>query len=138
MIDEHRYVVLLKGISGSGKSTFANIISHPKSICSADDYFTDEDGNYNFDATKLGWAHQYCKNKFDDAVRNPNVKYIVVDNTNCNPSDYRYYEIQAKEWGLRVMYVVLEKRHDNENCHGVPESSLQRQYDNLKVDLKLK
>ena len=130
-------VIILRGTSGCGKSTFANLIAEPKIICTADDYFCDDQGNYNFDATKLGHAHNACAKKFDAALYNATITNIVVANTNCKPSDYNYYVDAAKKAGANVTFVILEKRHDNDNVHGVPNFVLERQADNLRKDIKL-
>ena len=50
---------LLRGLPGSGKSTLAKSISEVH--YEADMYFVDADGNYNFDATLLKDAHNWCQ-----------------------------------------------------------------------------
>jgi predicted kinase len=75
--------------------------------------------------------------KFDRALVDPNIANIVVANTNTKPSDYKHYVDRANEAGVKIVYVVLEKRHDNPNVHNVPDHVLQRQHDSLKNDLKL-
>lgn len=132
-----RFVVIIRGISGAGKSTFANLFAEPKSICTADDFFYDNVGKYNFDPSKLGQAHGECQNKFECALRDKSIKTVLVANTNVKPSDYQYYMDKAAEYGVKVISVVLEKRHDNKSVHGVPDVVLQRQHDALKNDLKL-
>ena len=52
-------LILVRGCSGSGKTTFAGLLS--EYVISADDYFT-KNGEYKFDATKLHFAHQYSIN----------------------------------------------------------------------------
>jgi uridine kinase len=134
--NQDKTAIIVRGVSGVGKTTFANIVAEPKVVCTADDYF-EQDGKYNFDPTKLGEAHKQSMNRFDQALMNPAVKNIVVANTNVKPTDYRYYVDKANEAGVKVIYVVLEKRHDNPNVHSVPDHVLQRQHDSLKNDLKL-
>ena len=41
-----RNLIIVRGIPGSGKTTFAEMIC--KVVFSADDYHTDKDGNYNW------------------------------------------------------------------------------------------
>lgn len=132
-----RNVIILKGVSGAGKSTFANLIAYPACVCCADDYYVDANGNYNWDANKIGEAHNACRKKFDDALKDNVITNIVIANTNVREADYKYYVDQAKKFNLNVFYVVLEKRHDSENVHGVPNESLQRQHDRLINNLKL-
>jgi predicted kinase len=129
-------VIIVRGVSGVGKSTFANIVAEPKVICTADDYF-EQGGGYNFDPTKLGAAHKQSMDKFDKALENPNIANIVVANTNIKPSDYKYYEDKANVVGAKIIYVVLEKRHNNPNVHSVPDHVLQRQHETLRNNLKL-
>ena len=129
-------VIILRGVSGSGKSSFAKLISNAV-VCTADDYFMDENGNYNFDPTKIGKAHEECQKKFLDAFKNPDVINVVVANTNTKPSDYKFYEDVAKTAGIKVFYVVVEKRHNKNNIHSVPDFVLSRQHTNLVADLNL-
>ena len=133
----NKNVIVLRGVSGSGKSTFANLIAEPKVICCADDFFMDSWGLYNFDVTKLGAAHKECQLKFEDALFNPHVENIVVANTNVKEADFKYYVKAAEEFGARVTVVVIEKRHDNTNVHSVPQEVLDRQYESLKASTKL-
>jgi predicted kinase len=135
--DSDRFVIIIRGTSGSGKTTFANLFAEPKVICTADDFFYDQKGKYNFDASKLGDAHKSCQNKFECALQDKTVKLIIVANTNVRPSDYQYYVEKANEYNVKYISVILEKRHDNVNVHNVPSHVLQRQHDALKNDLKL-
>lgn len=130
-------VIILRSVSGVGKSSFAQLIAEPKIICEADSYFM-KNGKYEFDATKLGHAHKTCQQKFLEALDNPVVENIVVSNTNTKPSDYKFYAEEAKKRDIRVTFVVLERRHDGENTHNVPLETLERQHNNLMGDLKLK
>lgn len=133
-----RNLIILKGVSGSGKSTFSGLISEPKIICTADDFYTDKQGNYNFDPTKLGQGHKACQAKFDEAIKDQVITNIVIANTNTKPSDYKYYVDKAEKAGLKVTYVVLENRHGNKDVHNVGEDVLQRQEKNLRDNLKLR
>jgi adenylate kinase family enzyme len=54
-----KILTLVRGLPGSGKSTFANTITNEFSVCEADKFFYDKEGNYNFDATKLRYAQRY-------------------------------------------------------------------------------
>lgn len=130
-------IIILRSVSGAGKSSFAQLIAEPKIVCTADDFFY-KDGIYQFDATKLGHAHNACQDKFIQALDNSVVENIVIANTNAKNSDYKFYVDEAKKRGIRVTFVVLEKRHNNDNVHMVPDVAIERQYNNLMADLKLK
>ena len=133
-----RNLIIIRGVSGTGKSTFAKLIAQPSIICTADDFYYDEDGNYNFDADKLGEAHGACMKKFDESLYNDNILNIVIANTNCKARDYKYYVDKAEKVGLNITYIVMEKRHDNDNAHGTPDFVLERQESNLRNNLKLR
>ena len=132
-----RTVILLRGISGSGKSTVANLFAEPRVVCTADDFF-EKNGGYDFDPSKLGDAHRECQNKFECALQDPRIKNIVVANTNVKSSDYQYYLDMAAKHGIKVVSLVIEKRHEGNNVHGVPDFVLQRQHDSLVNSLKLR
>ena len=77
-------VIILRGVSGSGKSTFANIIKNGSDsvvIVTTDDYFYDEMGNYNFKIEELTLAHQSCRDKFLQALNCEDVQTIIVANS---------------------------------------------------------
>lgn len=130
-------LIILRGCAGSGKSTFADLIAEPKCVCTADDYFM-VDGVYKFDATKLGQAHKACQDKFLRVLDNPAYENIVICNTNCKSSDYSFYVKEANARGIRITFVVLEKRHNETNVHNCSPEVIERQYNNLMADLKLK
>lgn len=131
-------LILLRGVSSSGKSTFANYLSDLDSnsvICCADDYFYRE-GQYCFDFAKLGEAHKTCKEKFKKAIDNK-IETIIIANTNTKPSEFSFYEEYARENGYLIISLVVEKRHENKNAHNVPQETLNRQESNIRNSLKL-
>ena len=86
-------VYLTRGVSGSGKNFFAESIKqlYPNTIvCSADDYFTNKEGVYNFNPANLDEAHNVCRNKFEQALIE-NQKVIIVNNTNVNEKQFGFY-----------------------------------------------
>jgi predicted kinase len=133
-----RKLILIRAVSGAGKSTFAKIFAPDSCICCADDFFTDEEGNYNFDASKLGQAHKACQDKYLELLDSPFADTIVVSNTNTKESDYKFYLDEAEKRGIMVFSLVLENRHGNKNIHNVPDHVLERQEQNIKNSLKLR
>jgi uridine kinase len=131
-------VILLRSVSGAGKSTLANLLASNErwvSVC-ADDYFTDINGNYNFDASKLGEAHRLCQENFMYWLNNA-VVGIVVANTNTKERDFSFYENAAKEAGAMFISLVVENRHGNKDIHGVPQSVREAQSENIRNSLLL-
>ena len=131
-------VILLRSVSGAGKSTLADLLASSEgwvSVC-ADDYFTDINGNYNFDATKLGEAHRLCQENFMYWL-NSAVDGIIVANTNTKERDFAFYEKAAKEAGAMFISLIVENRHGNKDIHSVPQSVREMQAENIRNSLLL-
>ena len=136
-------VLILRGISGSGKSTWARKFDqeHPREvlIVSADDYFI-QFGEYRFEATQLTRAHSSCLSKYMEALADPEevCDVLIVDNTN------------TQLWELSP-YVALAQLHDtmfevveitcsplvaaSRTTHGVSEEQIQKQHDRFEPAL---
>ena len=132
-------LILLRGLPGSGKSTLAKIILQLRStdepeILSADDFFEDKEGDYNFDPTKLKEAHNYCQFRCSERMRQQKAK-IVVANTFTQEWEMDEYFKMAERYNYRVHTVIVENRHRGENIHGVPKDKLQQMKDRFNVKL---
>jgi len=132
-------LILLRGLPGSGKTTLAKIILQLRStdepeILSADDFFEDNEGEYNFDPTKLKEAHNYCQFRCSERMRQQKAK-IVVANTFTQEWEMDEYFKMAERYNYRVHTVIVENRHGNENIHGVPEDKLQQMKNRFNVKL---
>lgn len=128
---------LFRGVPGAGKTDLAEnlLLTLPESACyAADDYFTDENGNYNFDASKLKDAHELCQNNTENAMKG-RVKHIFATNTFTRPWEMKKYYELAKNHGYRVVSLVVENRHGNKNIHGVPEETLDQMVKRFEVKL---
>lgn len=133
-----RKIIVLRGVSGCGKSTFAEAISamNPDSvICCADDFFM-KDGVYQFDVNKLYAAHKDCLKKFTAALE-AGVPTIIVANTNTSEKDWKPYEYYGKAAGYRVFFVVVENRHGGSDCHSVSIEVKKNQEERIRKSLKL-
>jgi len=134
-------VIIMSGISGSGKSTEARRIAREDYnggegtgnvvICSADDYFLQlGSGEYKFDPRLLSQAHEECLMRFMqalDKVWRP--KAIIVDNTNLTAIEMTPYVAIAAAYGCEVEIVTLicdPKIACSRNVHGVPLRSVER------------
>lgn len=95
----------MRGIPGSGKSTTARKIAGDEGvICSADNYFLDDLGNYNFRPNLLSRAHDSCYYQFMVAM-GEGMDTIIIDNTNTRHKEYSRYVNAAKERGYNVKIV---------------------------------
>jgi predicted kinase len=97
-------VVIMRGISGSGKTYFAkqNLSYHV--VASANDYFT-VNGRYLYDRERLGEAHEYCFNMFMRGIEDG--ERVVVDNTNIELKEFEKYVVTAMDYGLKTCVVNL-------------------------------
>lgn len=132
-------LILLRGIPGSGKTTLGSVIlrcvgSDQPDVLSADDYFVDSDGNYNFDVTKLKEAHNDCQVRCANKMKNEFSK-IVVANTFTQEWEMKIYFDMAERYKYRVHTVIVENRHGGGNVHNVPEDKLQQMKDRFETKL---
>ena len=136
----NKVLVLVRGIPGSGKSTFANLVWNNYAICEADKFFYDKEGNYNFDASKLKQAHEWCQNevetKMKDNQNNPQFyPEIVVSNTFTQEWEMQAYFNLAKKYDYKIFSVIVENRHGSTNVHNVPDDTLKKMRDRFHISL---
>lgn len=124
-----RKAYIMRGVSGSGKSTKAKELAGSiGKIHSTDEYFM-KDGVYKFDPRFLGPNHKRNLAAFKDSL-NRNVPIVVCDNTNSRHWEYKEYIEAAQNHGYEVEIVqmphpdpvVAAKR----NLHKVPETTIRR------------
>ncbi len=118
-----KQAIILCGIPGSGKSSYVTGLQEMWEdivVCSANLYFT-RDGEYKFDPTLLGEAHNSCLKKYVSALINE--QRVVVDNTNTTLLEMAPYVTLGMAYGYQIQ--VVRFRVDPEvgaarNIHGVP------------------
>jgi predicted kinase len=126
-----KILYIIRGIPGSGKSTFANSLDCP--VFEADMYFMN-DGEYKFEADKLKLAHNWCKLRVEHSMEDDFQK-IAVSNTFTQEWEMEAYYEMAKQYGYTVFSVIIENRHGGVNEHGVPEDKLQMMKDRFEIKL---
>lgn len=132
-------LILLRGVPGSGKSTLGEVIlrcvkGEIPSILSADNFFIDDKGNYNFDPTKLKEAHNDCLLKCVERMKNEFSRIVVANTFTQEWEMEKYYEI-AERYNYRVHSVIVENRHEGENIHGVPDDKVQVMKERFEIKL---
>ena len=131
---------LVRGLPGSGKTSFASAIWNEYAVCEADKFFYDKEGNYNFDPSKLKEAHTWCKNQVETRMidHQNNQQYypeIAVSNTFTQEWEMEDYFKLAEKYGYKVVSLIIENRHGGQNVHGVPEDKLQIMKDRFQIKL---
>lgn len=133
-------VVILCGISGAGKSTRTQTQYSSAVVWSADNYFMDENGNYEFDPKALSKAHAWCLQGFVRSLLS-GTKLIVVDNTNTSVAEVAPYAALAQAYGYELSIEILKidvETAFNRNVHGVPRDTIVKmanKIDKLEKDL---
>jgi predicted kinase len=142
---------LMQGVSGSGKSTIANMILEfceynnniKCEIASTDDLWYDEFGKYHFDASRLGEMHSKNQN-YVKSLMQKNIENVIVDNTNMTNKEAKPYLMLAKEFGYIVQVItvscplsIAKERNSKRNIdRKVPNSVIDNQYNRFeKIDL---
>lgn len=132
-------LILLRGVPGSGKSTLGEIIlqttqQQTPDVLSADNFFINDKGEYEFDSTKLKEAHNICQQKCAERMRLEFSK-IVVANTFTQEWEMKPYFEMAERYRYRIHSIIVENRHGNKNIHDVPDDKVQIMKDRFEIQL---
>ena len=132
-----KILYIVRGIPGSGKSTFAKQLT--SNIFEADQYFMvydDEysEGVYKFDITKIKEAHADCQHNVKLAMLS-SINKIAVSNTFTQEWEMKPYFDLANEFGYTVFTVIVENRHGGKNTHGVPDDKLEIMKNRFEIKL---
>ena len=137
---------LLRGLPGSGKTTLAEVLfdlhydstnymlSSDGVLCvSADDFMVDAQGNYLWQPDLLGDCHRNCLSSAVEAMAHGAI--VIVHNTFTREKELAPYEEAAKEYGYRVVRLVVENTHGNTSVHNVPAKTMQSMRDRFSLKL---
>lgn len=129
---------LIRGIPGSGKSSLAKQLEDYDLVSwvfEADNYFVDiVTKEYNFDASKLKQAHEWCQ----DRTKLWLGKYhqsVAVSNTSTTEKEVETYRKIAEECNANFVSLIVENRHNGVNIHNVPEDKIQQMKQRFSIKL---
>ncbi len=132
-----KILYLLRGVPGSGKSTFSKTILAglgidttndtivKQHVLSTDDFFIGEDGKYNFDPKKLSFNHQQNQNRAKNQMR-IGVTPLFIDNTNISAWEMKPYVDLADRFGYQVIVVNPIDYSNEENPILTDEGKINR------------
>ena len=131
-----RVLYIIRGLPGSGKSSLGeDLINHHwasggkpgvgiwmRHCYSADDWFTDKKGNYNFVPEELPQAHEDCQLRVQGAMLDK-VERIAVCNTFTQAWEAeRYFEL-CKIYDYSPF--VIQCQNDFGNIHGCSDDKIE-------------
>ena len=112
-------LILIRGLPGSGKSTFAKTLTGYDHF-EADMYFIKADGTYKYDRNFIRKAHEWCQQRTYDSLSAG--RDVVVSNTFTQLWTMKPYIDMAKTLGAKLL--IKEMRNQYGNIHNVPEGVL--------------
>ena len=130
-------LVLLCGISGSGKTTYRNKHFPDAVIASADDGML-ENGVYKFHGSKLERSHGTCFRQVIESLQS-RVPVVVVDNTNITIEGVAPYVAAGDAYGYKVRLLCLRvdpKIAGPRNAHNVPQVKVDEMAQTFEAFLK--
>lgn len=122
--------IILRGLPGSGKSTYITMSDWSEYeceplICSADHFFINEEGIYRFEQGGLNAAHEACFEIFQEAILSGH-SLVILDNTNSKRWEYQKYVALANLHGydVQIIHIISDltaKELAQRNSHDVPK-----------------
>jgi len=129
-------LIILRGLPGSGKTTLASVLSEEGTypVFSVDDYFTDENGHYEFRFQENHLAYKQCEEGVRTAMQQGAPK-IILHNTFTIEWEMEPYFKLASEHDYRLHVLTVENRHGSSNVHDIPEEHIERMRAKYAVNL---
>lgn len=136
-------MVIQRGFPGSGKSFISRYLvklytavnGEEPVVCSADLFFIDSEGNYNYNPSSIQQAHQLSQTTCLEAIESGN-KMIIVDNTHVKRWEMDAYFKMAEKYADKVYRIVILEPHTpwcfdpyalaERNSHGVTADVLRK------------
>lgn len=110
---------IVRGVPGSGKSTWVRTHLHIKAF-EADDFFM-RDGVYRYIPDMVPRAHAFCQRRCENAMK-AGQEIIAVANTFTRKWEYSKYIELAEKYGYEIVIHVCKGNY--RNIHNVPDDAI--------------
>lgn len=138
-----KVLILMRGMSGSGKSHRARELCEGGVILSTDDLFmapTRYGQEYLWGVMALGTAHKLNQHKAMFAMAKA-ISPVIIDNTNCSEWERKPYLEMAHQYGYKVRIEESTAPWKNDfqacyekNTHDVPLDVIKGQWEKMQKD----
>lgn len=126
---------LIRGLPGSGKSTFAKELAEGLDCnhFEHDKYLYTDEGEYLWTEKRMAYAYRQCLR--DTEATMVDGEPVVVSNVFPTSKSLKNYRKLAEKYGYRVTYIVVENRRGGVNIHDVPQEALDNMREAFQVSL---
>lgn len=135
---EQKNLYLVRGLPGSGKTTFSKSVEQEGDlVIAADDFMINAAGKYEFDAGRLDEVHLVhlaCARKVSEAMKKGTDR-IFVHNTFTEDWEIEPYVALAKQHQYRVFSLIVENRHEHSSLHDTPPETLKAMRERFSIKL---
>jgi predicted kinase len=121
-----RNLVLIRGLPGSGKTTLAKRLFPNYRLCEADQYFTDDNGDYFFDPTQLPDAHADCLKRATELL-DQGYDVVVCNTFIKKHHTYPYLRLRTNS------KLVIVANGEFESVHNVPRATVVRMREEFEL-----
>lgn len=119
-------LLLIRGLPGSGKSTLASAMVKASKVKTyhyeADQFFTNEEGEYKFIHDEITDAHNWCFTNAIKALKNGHS--VIVANTFVNYKEVEDYFLFCLDNDIK--FDIIEANGNYGSVHGVPDYAIER------------
>jgi predicted kinase len=91
-------------------------------------------GIYEFDASKLRQAHDWCRKETFRSMAT-NWSRIIVSNTFTQEWEMEEYIELGNRYQYKIYSLIVENRHDGVNTHNVPNEVLTKMRNRFEIKL---
>jgi NEDD4-binding protein 2 len=137
---QQKNLIIMRGVSGTGKSTLAKKLGENGIVLSTDDYFM-KDGVYDFNPKNLGIYHKMNQEKTKECMEK-GISPIVIDNTNSKEwemkpyvmlADQYDYNIQIEELPIPSIDELMRRQETRKSINkSLPKETVERMINNFK------